>query len=57
MLNAIGAIFFWNLLLNAPGKAKKIIEILSIENREVYIEKGFMVGDVRIVISRNYKGD
>lgn len=43
--------------LDKYDKARKVIDMLNIENKEVYIEKEFMVGDVKIVISDDYKGD
>lgn len=38
-------------------KAIKIMEILGIKNKEIYIEKNFMLGDVKIIIAKDYKGE
>jgi hypothetical protein len=36
-------------------KAKKIIEILKFDNREIYLEKDYMISDVKIIFGEDYK--
>lgn len=43
--------------INNYEKAKEIMDILGIKNTEIYIEKGFIIGDVKVIISKDYKGD